>query len=204
MNNTPYDSKFHRKRIGNARYPGLAIATLAAFTRKFRRKPTHVVDVGSSIGVLLQQLQLLCQCKATGIDYSVNPDDIVYDGKYIELDLESGVLNSEDLETPGDIVVCQEVLEHIVNTDNALDAIDAAAAKEALLVFGAARPGQKGRHHVTFKTKDEWRSLLEERGWRHSIAASRVYSRALRNHGVGGCWLRNTMCLVRAEPPKQV
>ena len=192
-----YSRQFHTKRVGNPRYTALATASIAAFRCVYGKAPAGVVDIGCSVGMLLREMHRQCGCATYGIDFSVDPADVVFKGTYAAVDMETAVAAPPDIAV--DLAVCQEVLEHVYNTDNALKTIDVLTAGAGMLIFGAARPGQGGVHHVTMKPKQEWAALLAARGWTASPEAMKAYADVLVKFKVGGCWLHNTMCLVPAN-----
>ncbi|MCK4284350.1 MAG: hypothetical protein KAX44_08545, partial [Candidatus Brocadiae bacterium] len=68
--------------------------------------------------------------------------------------------------------------------------------------FSAARPGQRGRHHVNCRPPEWWSARLRERDWMLSSALTAAWVAAARRR-TGGCpWvLRNAMFFER-EPPQ--
>jgi len=198
-----YNKHFHQKRVGHPRYPIMADAVLKSYATAFPDLilPDKVADVGCSVGAHLKAIKDLgFDCETLGIDYSVNIDDVLEEvDVYYNLDLTKAIKHSAYGHS--DIVICQEVAEHIEaeHTGKVLDFITSLAfAAESLLVFGAAHPGQPGRHHVNCRTKEFWAKCLKKRGWELDEAATAVYLEVLAKGGIiKGCYVDNTQCFTR-------
>ena len=197
-----YNESFHTRRIGHRRYPVMAGGALESFAVAFPDGGflREVVDVGCSIGAMLGAIQAITPCRCAGIDHDV-PDEPrgVFTGLRIECDL-----NNPDpsafKDVNADLVICQEVMEHVEpeNTGVSLDVLAACAADESLLVFSGAAIGQGGRHHVNCRSKEDWIGLLEERGWNKHDQATSTYLRSLWEGEMRqGCYVNNTVCLTR-------
>jgi len=195
-----YARSFHQKRAGNSRYPILASASLKSFKKAYPDKdPITICDVGCSIGELLRVMGDQVQnAFLTGIEYDVKPLDKVYHGGFIVHDLNEQFEGKLILHN---LVICQEVLEHVepCNTGVALNFISRlACASGSFLIFGAAREGQRGAHHVNCRPKSAWKDLLGLYGWKLHPEATKVYLEELKDGGIKkGCYVNNTLCFVR-------
>lgn len=200
MNKRMASRHFHLRRAGDVKYSVLARATLAAYAAARGGGPASVFDVGCSIGELLRRLHELAGCLVAGVDAYADHDIAVHGGPHYVADI--GLPKEAWLELgQHDLVVCQEVLEHVAPecTGTALDWLGQVAEPGAVLVFGAGHPGQRGAGHVNCRDRHEWAALLGVRGWRFSRRGCRAYARELRAGGLGaGCYIENTMVLVRA------
>lgn len=201
-----YGARFHLRRIGQPKYRHMAQGALKSFALAFpeKRTPEAVVDVGCSVGAMLEAIghELLEGAVMTGLDHALPTRIRVYTGDYMDCDLNEGLAEPFPEERRGDLTICQEVLEHIEpeNTVKALETLSAAARpKGALLVFSAAPEGQPGSHHVNCRSKSAWLKLLADvGGWGLHNEASLEYLLTLRAGGVRpGCIVKNTMCLTR-------
>ena len=199
-----YNKHFHQKRVGHPRYPIMADALIKSYATAFPELvlPGRVTDVGCSVGALLKAIKDLgFDCATLGIDYSVNIEDLLEEvEEYYNLDLTKAKQHPESY-GHSDIVVCQEVVEHIEAeyTGAVLDFISSLAfAAESMLVFGAAHPGQPGRHHVNCRTKEFWAKCLRKRGWQLSEEATKAYLDVLAAGGIKkDCYVDNTQCFIR-------
>lgn len=196
-----YGRKFHSGRKGKIAYTILAEASIEAYKAFKGRDPVSVCDIGCSSGVLLYRLkERLPSLITDGYDYSVHTDDLVFEGKYAEMDLNTYAGGTKGVY---DILVSQEVLEHVEpeNTDRALQFITDLAVPGTLLIFGAAKPHQRGTHHVNCRPKKEWIDLLQAKGWAYDLKTHLVYNSILdRDDTVRRkCryYRRNTACLIK-------
>jgi len=81
------------------------------------------------------------------------------------------------------------------NTEHAIEIIGHVAEAKSLLVFGAAHPGQPGRHHVNCRTKEDWSQLLWTAGFYLHEPATKLYLETLKQGGITkGCYVDNTQC----------
>jgi len=197
-----YSKKFHERRTRQPeKYATLAAAVLDAFFEASSGLyPALAVDVGCSAGMLLKAVGEALGCRLHGIDHALPAGVRAYEGGYTECDLNTG--EPKGHVPMGDLVICQEVLEHIdpANTMTALQVVDRAAAPGAVLVFGAGHPGQRGTHHVNCRPVAEWAALLGELGWREHAGGTGEYQRALRRGGLGeGCYMDNTRCYIKKD-----
>jgi SAM-dependent methyltransferase len=198
-----YSRKFHKKRIGNPRYPRLAAATLTTL-ETIDYEYNLICDVGCSVGALLQAIkdETPSKTKFAGVEYDVvKKEMIIKPCTFVKHDLNKGGLKLPK-GRKADLVICQEVLEHVEpeNTEKALKSISDIAADKATLVFGAGHPGQPGTHHVNCKPHSSWRKLLEEYGWVIDRKATRRYKKRLKSEGhpETSCYYINTMCFRRS------
>jgi 2-polyprenyl-3-methyl-5-hydroxy-6-metoxy-1,4-benzoquinol methylase len=196
-----YKRPFHQRRKEKHAYNILADASIAAYQSLYGRNPTTACDIGCSAGALLYRLKERLPSMVTdGYDYSVNTADLVFEGTYREQDL-----NNYDGTARGayDMLISQEVLEHVEpeNTDKALQFITDLAIPGTLLIFGAARPGQRGTHHVNCIKKKAWIRLFTAKGWAYSLKAHLAYNGIIDRddtvHRTCRYYKRNTICLIK-------
>lgn len=197
-----YGRRFHTGRKDKPAYKILAEATLEAYKAVKGADPVKACDIGCSSGVLLYRIkERLPSLVTDGFDYSVNTEDLVFEGTYREQDLnayQGGITPSYDL------LISQEVLEHVEpeNTMKGLQFITDLALPGALLVFSAACPGQRGTHHVNCRRKRHWIKLLKRLGWEYSLQAHQAYNGIIdRDDTVyRKCryYKRNTFCMVKS------
>jgi trans-aconitate methyltransferase len=193
-----YSGDFHKRRIGDPKYAKLASAALVAFkTATGATSPVSILDVGCSVGALLQALgEQAPKAELTGFDHNMRNIDQVFSGTYMDVDLNKPGSSPKT----GDLIISQEVLEHVEpeNNDKALQFLCSLGESGSCLVFGAAHVGQPGRHHVNCKDLKEWESLLRGLGWRKHKEATDAYREKLIEQGITkGCYLDNTQVYIK-------
>ena len=199
-----YSDKFHLRRIGRPIYEALAVAvSRTAKTNGISELP--IADIGSSIGVFLSEMAKLTKCKnpnkLVGVDFgeSVLNNYLNEYSHFFHHNLNS----SEVPKIPGgpfSVMTSWETAEHI----------DEAFAKKivfvfannisenGVVIFGAARPGQKGRHHVNCKPPEYWHDLFSKQGITLDNDLTEKYRNTLRSKCRGcGVYFSNTYCLVK-------
>jgi 2-polyprenyl-3-methyl-5-hydroxy-6-metoxy-1,4-benzoquinol methylase len=144
-----YDEAFHKGRLGKVSYTILAEASLQTYSAlKGGASPSTVCDVGCSAGALLYRLkEKMPSLTTVGIDHNVPSKDIVFTGTYLDVDFNT---YSAGLKESYDLIICQEVIEHIEadNEARVLSLINHLAIPGTVLIFSGAIPGQEGTHHV--------------------------------------------------------
>jgi hypothetical protein len=166
----------------------MADACLKAYGDK---EPDSVIDVGSSLGALLQHFPDYMH--KMGIDKGCEHLYLDESGTYYEQDLNEGSANVGEFS----IVVCQEVIEHIEpeNEANVLDTICSNHIEGGIIVFGGALPGQRGNHHVNCQTLEYWVDRFKSRGYKLDKEKTEIYKDNL-SPDVPKHYSENTMVFV--------
>jgi len=107
-----------------------------AFIAHWVSPASHVLDLGCGDGVMLEYLQSDKQCIGYGIeiDDDTIPECIKRGVAVIQQDLEAGLAMFAD--NAFDIVVCNHVLEHIFQTENALRELKRVTQPEGIILLG--------------------------------------------------------------------
>ena len=124
----------------------------------------------------------------------------MFHGTYYDHDMMQAPLEPNE---KYDLVMCQEVAEHIDQEfeSHILDTFTLAAAPESTLIFGAARVGQGGEHHVNCQDKPYWIERLQDRGWVLDDIMSYYYWKLCEKSTIVRWWyVENTMCFTRSAP----
>jgi len=174
-----YDRSFHTKRENRLdQYTCMAKEVL-------RIKPDckQILDIGCSNGALLYGIQkvnpsIMC----AGLDFSVNLNDLIFVGVYIDHNLTQGVKTI----TKADIINCQEVIEHVdaKYEGDIIKTITTNSKKGTALIFSGAIEGQKGRNHINCRSLIYWQCLLQEQGWQLDKQATATYSKNTKESGI--------------------
>ena len=187
MSTGEYDIKFHTGRKGNSRHGHNAAALMHILSLAGVRAGS-ILDVGSSIGCLLEELSRLTGLQKkdiTGIDF----------GNVVAAEFCNGVaeLVLHDMNTgvavvrPGgfDIVVCQEFVEHIdaAHEDNVIGTVAANVSPGGLVLWSAAHPGQRGRNHINMRPAEYWLAKLEGKGLKEDKGLTEAYRKFLIDTG---------------------
>ena len=157
---TKYDDKFHSRRIGQPYYKHLAdCISIVAYSLQIPVR--SMLDVGCSSGALLDAYDVDKKC---GIDNGVYDLFSADNASYIDCDFNESYC---DTGYKYDLVVCQEVIEHInkENEDNVLKTITLNAHENSLIVFGGARVGQRGKGHVNCRHFSYWQKKMKRYGY---------------------------------------
>ena len=190
-----YSKRFYSKRKKQiVRYKATARAvldTLDEFT--YPGYPVKcVADIGCATGLLLSAItDLRPMTTLYGLDL-LPVSEQNFRGFYTQADLNEPVIELPDL--VADVIICEEVLEHIEpeNTDIAMGHISGLADKPGFMVFGAAAPGQPGKHHVNCRSKEEWAALWGKLGWHCDQHLTSVFKGILAEQGLDkGCYYDN-------------
>lgn len=187
-----YGRRFHDRRNGKPHYRLMAEASLATSKWSELGKYNSVLDVGCSCGALLAQMSVPIKF---GIDHNVPSDTFHAEaGTYVDCDLS---INHVNLAIGFDLIVCQEIAEHLPQTSSCvLDTISCNARLGGTLVFSAAKPGQRGRHHVNCQPSWHWLELLGKYGWRFHAPMTNTYIADIGNQ-IPECYRSNTMIFVK-------
>ena len=196
-----YSKQFYKKRSNQmARYRATARAAIDTFYKyTYPGKPTRcIADIGCATGLLLGELEKLVPMTTLyGLDL-LPVSRQHYRGFYTQADLNEKHIVVPDL--AADLIICEEVLEHIEpdNTLQAMELITGLAGDPGLLIFGAAAPGQPGKHHVNCRTKAEWKELWGRLGWYMDKNLTRYFKQILKQNGLDkGCYFDNPQVFVK-------
>jgi len=96
------------------------------------------------------------------------------------------------------LVLCIEVAEHL-ETCWAHRLVTGLICLGDRIFFSAARPGQRGRHHVNLQPKEYWADIFADHGytWRHDLKKRWLELLMTRGQRYGANIRRNAMFLVR-------
>jgi 2-polyprenyl-3-methyl-5-hydroxy-6-metoxy-1,4-benzoquinol methylase len=194
-----YGKRFHVKRRGHPRYGYIAKSLLAASSSDGVSRRT-ILDIGSSIGSLLSALSIesgIPRGSMYGVDYGdVLPEVYEHDrSTYVPHDLTAGpaIVMPQGF----DIVVCQEVAEHIPAefSDNILVSVSINISPDGILLWSAARPGQKGKGHVNLMPIDHWKGMMSRIGLYLDSTKTDIYKAKMDS--IVPDWRRNEMDIYR-------
>jgi hypothetical protein len=123
--------------------------------------PSSVVDFGCGVGTWLSVARSLGASRLLGLD-----------GDYVDrslLRIAPEEFRPADLENPVaiagfELAMSLEVGEHLAAAA-APRLVDALIGSADVVLFGAAIPGQRGRHHVNCQWQSWWAGLFAERGF---------------------------------------
>lgn len=162
---------YHYKRLGRPeRYAPLGRACKKVTDFQGRKDVKTVIDLGSSCGPLLQEIQASYNTwDVYGVDISEYAEKHwVSKGRFIKADLNESLDCANVLETVGkvDLILSFETAEHLTNP-NPLLALTALLAKEdSVMIFGAASPYQaSSKGHVTCRWPKWWMKEFSDVGW---------------------------------------
>jgi SAM-dependent methyltransferase len=144
-----YSSSFYRRQRDGSRISAEVVLSLL-----FQHvKPRSVLDYGCGVGTWLAAAGQLGAERLVG-----------YEGKWVTHEMladRSIELHNIDLEREAapqrrvDLAICLEVAEHV--SDEAGRRLVSSLCKSSdLVLFGAAIPGQGGRHHVNEQWQSHW------------------------------------------------
>ena len=166
------DRKFHSKRIDNARYNYLTKGINEALKKTHIESIDRVIDVGSSCGSLLAELEKTRSFKkAVGIDCSDYAAEF-WQPKDAEIYLRDMNAEFNIDEENFDLIICLEVAEHLETEDYLFDFFDKVSHDESVLIFSGAYPGQRGREHINCHWHGYWMDELKKRGWHYNHQAT--------------------------------
>ncbi len=103
---------------------------------------------------------------------------------------------------PFDLVMCVEVAEHLHegHAGALIYGLTRLAGPDGTVFFSAARPRQKGRHHVNLRRKDWWADQFRLHGWDSVPPLRRTWQASLNKQGQFGWNIRkNAMFFRRGE-----
>jgi SAM-dependent methyltransferase len=125
-------------------------------------KPKSLLDVGCGIGNWGKAAMDLGVPDVAGIDGIAIAKEILM--------LPEQCFQTHDLTNPWslgrkfDTVICLEVAEHL-DEKHAVTLVKSLAAHGDSILFSAACPGQKGRHHVNCQWPKYWQALFNSEGF---------------------------------------
>ena len=126
-----------------------------------RHSPLSVADIGCGKGVCLRMLKDFGVPEVLGIDQVPLAASLLTASDHVETDLNKPF----DARRKFDLVMCLEVLEHLLPkaTGALLDTIERHATGR--IVFSMAEVGRPGHGHINCRSIDEVLVLWAERGW---------------------------------------
>ena len=165
---------WNANRIRMARSYQYPVYTKAA--KLIREKGAQsIIDVGCGVGIKLVRLnKLFPQLDIVGID---QPHPIEFCkthhrfGRWISDDLEASNLSSD---VKGDLIICSDVIEHLVNPTLLLDylknlmndqSILILSTPERVLLHGADIMHSPNKHHIREWRASELKSYIEAQGF---------------------------------------
>lgn len=153
-----YDSSFFEKISGSS----LASAEIVLNTVNTVFPFRSVIDFGCGYCAWLTAAEALGASKLRGLDGPwVDVSKLMSRAiDFSHVDFEQRIPDQGKF----DLAMSLEVAEHISETA-ARFFIDALCAASDTVLFGAAIPGQVGRHHVNLKWQSWWAARFEERGY---------------------------------------
>lgn len=199
-----YSEKFHLRRIGKPIYKALAIAVSAA-AKNAGVQLLPIADVGSSIGVFLSEFLKLNEKADKGLLVGVDFGDAVIK-HYLEgcstLFVHNLQSNSipEISGAPFSIMTSWETAEHVDEkyADKIVGTFSKNLKKGGLVIFGAALPGQRGKHHVNCQPLEYWQKKFANVGIIRDDKLTEAYRTALRTALKNcGLYFRNTYCFIK-------
>ncbi|MEO7311371.1 MAG: methyltransferase domain-containing protein [Chitinophagaceae bacterium] len=178
----------HEDDVHNLRAPGAIVPVLMEMF-----SPSSVVDVGCGTGTFLRVFKEYGVQKITGLDGGwVNRDKLMIgNNEFIETDLEKPV----DLPQKYDLVICLEVVEHLVET-SADSIISSLVRLGDTIIFSAAFPGQGGQNHINEQPISYWQQKFSAHGFEYyDVLRSKLWD----NKDVNW-WYKQNMFLVTKKP----
>jgi hypothetical protein len=164
-----YSKKFHTKRIGKPIYATIA-ETVLMTVEKCGVQPVPMADIGSSIGAYLAEVFKAIKTdpsQLVGVDCGVHVKENFLTGSatLFEHDLESGVVPVIH-GGPFSVMTSWETAEHIDEkfANDIVAIFGNNLDKKGLVVFGAALPGQRGKHHVNCQLPEYWHKKFKDVG----------------------------------------
>src|SRR5262249_15743439 len=108
-------------------------------------RPSSVLDFGCGVGTWLAAARKLGAQRVIGYDGDWVRNDMLVDSNIVlrHTDLET----NQDIDERVDLAICLEVAEHL-SEKAGLRLVESLCASSDVILFGAAIPGQGGRHHV--------------------------------------------------------
>ncbi len=156
----------------------------------------RILDVGCGSGALAAAIKNKCpSCEVVGIEYSQNSVNIAKQvlDNVIQMDLNN--ISVENIPDNFDVIICADILEHLINPADLLRIIRAKINSDGLAIlsipnirhwsvlfqlfvndrFEYLDEGILDRTHIRFFTLTEIRKMLEECGWiEHSVNIVRI------------------------------
>lgn len=155
-----------------------------------RSAPRSVLDLGCGNGLYPLLYRHLGVAEVFAVDGIPREATVLDEATYLKADLQKPI----DLERRFDLVVCLEVVEHILPeaTDILLDNI--AHHADGLILFSMAEPGQPGNGHCNCRGMDEVLDFWHSRGWQPDLALT-LGARALSSMS----WFRRNIVVLRND-----
>lgn len=198
-----YPKRFHTRRIGLPIYGALAKAVIAT-SKEAGIQPIPIADVGSSIGVFLSEIGKALKADRgmlVGVDYGeAVSENYISEGST----LFPHNLQSEEIPKiangPFSVMTSWETAEHVHEryADKIVRMFSENLAPGGLLVFGAATPGQRGKHHVNCRPPTYWHDKFRKVGVIRNDRLTGIYRKELRlAFRRPGVYFYNTYCLLK-------
>lgn len=139
-----------------------------------RAQMQRVLDIGCGVATKLEQHLVPTGAALVGIDQHsaiAKCHDLGRTGTFHAVDLERPVFDPNE---PFDLIICADVIEHLVNPDPMLDLIQRCLAPGGLVLFSTPdRARERGRNcrasqkpeHVREWERHEFNSFLKSRGF---------------------------------------
>lgn len=153
-----------------------------------RHRPESLLDVGCGNGLYPWLAQTLGVSTVLGLDGIAPSATVLPDDSYQQIDLQEPF----DIRRSFDLVICLEVLEHLLPevTGALLDQICTHA--RGLIVFSMAEPGQPGNGHINCLPMAQLLEFWSDRGWQPDLIET-LALRALSSMS----WFRRNLLVLR-------
>jgi 2-polyprenyl-3-methyl-5-hydroxy-6-metoxy-1,4-benzoquinol methylase len=127
-----------------------------------RHRPTSVLDIGCGVGGYVALCARLGVRDLLGVDgFEPSRDLLCTADQYRQHDLRQRL----DLSRRFDLVVSAEVAEHLEEQHEETFLQNVTRHARRLILFSAARPGQRGHGHVNLKPAEHWLEIFRSQGW---------------------------------------
>lgn len=155
-----------------------------------RLTPFSVLDLGCGNGLYPLLYRHLGVTEVFAVDGIPREATVLDETTYLNADLQKPI----DLERRFDLVVCLEVVEHVLpeTTDVLLDNI--ARHANGIILFSMAEPGQPGNGHINCRSMEEVLDFWQKRGWQPDLALT-LGARALSSMS----WFRRNLVVLRSD-----
>lgn len=172
--------KWHEARADDPKYNAIAVAIKGALRHvRGTREPQSVVDIGSSLGYLLQRLDWIPE--RHGIDNYTQIEESwqAPNATPHRIDL-SNKREIRRCKVRADLLVCLATAEHLACPSNGLfhmpllGMFEIVANPGSVLIFSGATRRENGGGHINARDPEEYMAALQARRWRYNHEASMV------------------------------